>query len=110
MRNDEVNIFDFNPTLGYEQSGFRPAVVISNETFNHYTNFFMVLPITNSDNDFPLHIPLDDRTETRGYILCEHIKSIDRNARKIKRIEALPEDILKKIIAMVNAEIKIEPK
>lgn len=110
VRQGDIIKFDFNPTLGHEQSGFRPALVISNDTFNKYTSFLMVLPITNSDNDFPLHISLDERTKTGGHILCEHIKSIDKGARKIKRIEALPADLLEKVIAMVYAEIRIEPK
>ena len=100
--------FDFNPTIGHEQAGYKPAVVISNETFNRHTNLLIVLPITNSDNEFPLHVPLDSRTKTNGFILCEHPKSIDKTARKIKHIEALPEDIFKKVISIVQAEISIE--
>ena len=101
--------FDFNPILGHEQAGFRPAIVISNETFNKYTDFLIVLPITNSNNEFPLHIQLDERTNTSGYILCEHIKSIDKSARKIKYIENLPKDILERVISMVNAACAVLP-
>lgn len=100
--------FNFNPALGHEQAGYRPAVVISNMTFNKHTNLLIVLPITNSNNKFPLHVPLDGRTKTNGFILCEHLKSIDKTARKVKRIEALPLDIFKKVMAIVKAENSIE--
>ncbi|MBN2558698.1 MAG: type II toxin-antitoxin system PemK/MazF family toxin [Clostridia bacterium] len=98
----------FSPTFGSEQSGYRPAVVISNETFNKHSNLLIVIPITNTDNGFPLHVPLSDGCNTKGFILCEHIKSIDGRARKIKVVEQLPKDILKKVIALVKAEVSFE--
>lgn len=99
---------DFNPIIGHEQVGFRLALVISNETFNKNTGLLIVLPITNTNSDFPLHIPLDNRTKTNGYILCEHIKSIDKVARKATYVETIPDDLLNKVIKMIKAEIKIE--
>jgi mRNA interferase MazF len=108
IKQGDIIKFDFNPTLGHEQSGYRLALVISNETFNRHTNFLIVVPVTNTDSGFPLHIPLDDRTQTTGCILCEHIKTIDKKARVIKKVEELPNDILKQVIAMVNAEMDIE--
>lgn len=108
IKQGDIIKFDFNPTIGHEQAGYRPAVVISNETFNSHTNLLIVLPVTNSNNKFPLHVPLDERTKTIGFILCEHPKSIDQTARKIKMVEALPKDILKKTIKIVKAEISVE--
>lgn len=73
----------FNPQKGHEQAGFRPALVISNNVFNKNTNLAILCPITNTDNKFPLHVALDSRTQTTGVILCEHIKSLDLNAREM---------------------------
>ena len=72
---------NFNPQSGHEQAGYRPAVVISNDVFNEKTKLSIVCPITNTDKHFPLHISLDERTNTTGVILCEHIKSLDLNSR-----------------------------
>jgi len=107
IKQGDIIKFNFNPTLGSEQSGYRPALVVSNEVYNVNTGFLIVLPITSTNNEFPLHIPLDSRTKTNGYILCEHIKSIDRNARKVRYIESLPKDILEHIIKIIEAEIRI---
>ena len=97
---------NFNLQSGHEQAGFRPAVVISNEVFNEKTKLSIVCPITNTNNHFPLHIPLDSRTKTTGVILCEHIKALDLNSRKYQIIEDLPKDILNKVIDIVYAEIE----
>ena len=97
---------NFNPQAGHEQAGYRPAVVISNNIFNKKTNLTIVCPITNTNNKFPLHIPLDSRVKTTGVILCEHIKALDLNTRKYQVVENLPEDTLQRVINTVYAQIE----
>lgn len=97
---------NFNPQAGHEQAGYRPALVVSNKIFNEKTNMVIVCPITNTNNLFPLHIPLDERTETTGVVLCEHIKAVDIKARAYKVIEKAPKDILSKVIDIVFSEIE----
>ncbi|MBP1592114.1 MAG: type II toxin-antitoxin system PemK/MazF family toxin, partial [Oscillospiraceae bacterium] len=45
---------NLNPQRGHEQAGYRPALVVSNDTFNTYAKLAIVCPITNTDNQFPL--------------------------------------------------------
>ena len=97
---------NFNPQSGHEQAGYRPAVVISNNVFNEKAKLSIVCPITNTNNYFPLHIPLDERTKTTGVILCEHIKALDLNSIAYQEIEKLPKDILKQVIDIVYSEIE----
>lgn len=92
---------------GHEQAGNRPAVVISNNFFNAKSNMTIVCPITNTDNKYPLHVPLDDRTRTRGVILCEHVRALDITARQYKIAEHLPKDILQEVINIVYSEIEL---
>lgn len=94
---------NFNPQLGHEQAGYRPALVISNNFFN----VAILCPITTSNNKFPLHIPLDERTQTKVFILCEHLKTVDLNARKHIFVEKIPSDIFKQVYNTVMAEIEI---
>ena len=97
---------NLNPQKGHEQAGYRPAVVISNDFFNQHTNLAILCPITNTNNGFPLHVPLDGRTTTTGVILCEHIKTCDLNARGYVFIEKLPDDILSNVFDIVYSEIE----
>lgn len=106
VKQGDIIKLNFNPQKGHEQAGYRPAVVVSNNFFNEKTNFAILCPVTNTDNKFPLHIPLDSRTTTTGVVLCEHIKSLDLTAREYTIIEKLPKDILQKIIDVVYAEIE----
>lgn len=97
---------NFNPQRGHEQAGYRPALVVSNNIFNEKTNLVIACPITNTDNRFPLHIPLDNRTDTTGVILCEHVKTLDLNARGYKFVEKLPSNILSKVIDVLYAQVE----
>ena len=66
----------------------------------------IVCPITNTNRSFPLHIPLDDRTKTTGFVLWEHIKSIDLEAQSYHYVERIPQDLLEEIISTVFSEIE----
>lgn len=106
VKQGDIIKLNFNPQSGHEQAGFRPAVVISNDFFNEKVNMTIVCPITNTNRPFPLHIPLDDRTKTTGFVLCEHIKSIDLEARSYHYVERIPQDLLVEIISTVFSEIE----
>lgn len=103
----EIIKISFNPQSGHEQAGYRPAVVVSNNDFNRYTKMALVCPITNTNNSFPLHIPLDNRTITTGVVLCEHIRALDVYNRGYTSVELIPEDILEQIINVLYSEIEI---
>jgi len=107
VRQGDIIKLDFTPQAGHEQAGYRPALVVSNDFFNAKTNLAIVCPITNTNNCFPLHIPLDGRTKTTGVILCEHIKALDIQQRQYKIIEQIPNDILQNVIEIVFSEIEI---
>ena len=106
VRQGTIIKINFNPQSGHEQAGYRPAVVISNNIFNQKTNLSIVCPITNTNNYFPLHVPLDERTKTTGVILCEHVKALDLNSRTYQEVEKLPKDILKNVIDIIYSEIE----
>lgn len=81
-----------------KQKGKRPALVVSNNTLNRFTNLTLVCPVTYTDRGFPLHIPLDKKTKTSGVIMCEQVKSLDILARKATFIEHAPKNILDEVV------------
>lgn len=97
---------NFNPQPGHEQAAYRPGLVVSNDFFNEKTNMTIVCPIRNTNNKFPLHVPLDSRTQTTGVILCEQLRSLDIEARGYHFIEMVPGDILENVIDIVFSEIE----
>lgn len=102
----DVVYLDFNPTKGHEQTGFRPAIIISNNIFNVHTKMVMVCPITSNNKYFPTHYCLEDTKNIKGSVLCEHIRSIDYEARNVKFVERLSDNDFISIIALLNACIE----
>lgn len=97
----------FTPKAGHEQEGYRPAIVVSNDEYNRHMNLAIVCPITSTKRNFPLHVPLDKRTRTFGYVMCEQVKALDLDARTYKVVEHVPDDILEKVIDIVLSEVEI---
>ncbi|MDD3122828.1 MAG: type II toxin-antitoxin system PemK/MazF family toxin [Candidatus Izemoplasmatales bacterium] len=100
----DIVIVDFDPSLGSEQKGKRPGVVVSNDIYHKKTNgFVIVVPITSDlAVKYPLHVELDSRTKTYGQIMCEQVKTMDTNARNIKTVEKLPIDLLDKTLKIIR--------
>ena len=99
---------DFDPRSGHEQGGRRPALVISNKTYNENSSVKILVPISNTVSDFPPYLLLDRRTKTTGKILCDHIRTMDIESRRYEFIEMLPLDLLQKVLAIINGLLEIE--
>ena len=109
VKQGDIICLNFDPQTGHEQSGRRPALVISNNSFNQVTKkVAMVCPITKTDKSLPFHIKLDDGMQTTGVVLCDQAKIIDVQARNFEFIEKAPKDIILNIIDIINGFIEIE--
>ena len=75
---------DFDPTVGSEQAGRRPALVVSPAAFTDYTGFAVVCPITSRVRPFPTSVVLPPGLPIAGEILTSHIRSIDTQARLVR--------------------------
>ena len=101
VKQGDIIRINFSPTVGHEQGGYRPAVVVSNDFAISKTNVVYVSPISNNVRQFPLHVALDNRTKTTGEILCEQVKAVDLNVRQYTFVEHLPNDILDKVLTRI---------
>ncbi|HEC30725.1 MAG TPA: type II toxin-antitoxin system PemK/MazF family toxin [Candidatus Yonathbacteria bacterium] len=99
----DIIFVDFSPHKGHEQKGKRPALVTSSNIFNEKTGFLLVCPITMKDNKFPLHTLLPSGISTKGFVLTEHIRSIDFKARKVFFVEKTPDDFLVEILSILES-------
>ena len=91
-----------NPQSGHEQGGRRPALVVSNKDYNKITGLSICCPITNTDNKFPLHVKISE-CATTGFVMIEHMKSLDYKSRQAEFIEKLDEYTLIEILSRINA-------
>lgn len=74
---------DFDPRLGREQGGRRPALVLSPAAFYRASHFAIVCPITSRVRPFSTSVVLPDGLPVAGEVLTSHVRSIDTRARPI---------------------------
>ena len=105
VKQGSIIMVSFDPTVGSEQSGHRPAIVISNNFLISKTNIVSICPITKGQGKTALNVLLDDRTKTQGAILCAHIRSIDIKKRPYSFVEEMPSDKLDEVINIIISAI-----
>lgn len=99
----DIIFFDLNPVKGHEQGGKRPAIVLSSNSFNKLTNMVIVCPITSNTKQFPSHYELQNTKKINGSVLCEHVRSIDFNERKVSFIEKVNDDEYDNILELFTS-------
>ena len=85
----DVILLSLDPTVGHEQGGFRPAVVLSPEYYNNASGLCLVCPITTNIKGYPFEVMLDGTKKTTGVALADQVRSIDWQARKIKIVDRI---------------------
>ena len=101
MKRGDIYTVSLDPTLGHEQQGHRPVLIISPTAFNQATKLPVVLPIT-SGGEFARRlgfaVPLTG-IRTSGIVRCDQPRVLDIEARHGKKVEALPTELLDEVLA-----------
>lgn len=74
---------DFVPQAGHEQSGHRPALVLSPAAYNARTSLMLCCPMTTKVKGYPFEVILVGRKPSA--VLADQVKSLDWKARRAKR-------------------------
>lgn len=92
---------DFDPQAGSEQAGRRPALVLSPLAYHQRTRLALVCPITSRVKGFPFEVPLPPGLAVSGVVLADHVKSIDRAARRLEPAGSVPPAVLQEVLARI---------
>lgn len=99
----DLVVLTFDPQAGHEQMGRRPALVVSVNAFSKATKLAICCPITNSNRKTPFHVPVPQNSGLTGFVMCEQIKAIDYQARKMKRVGSASTEFLNEVLAVIDA-------
>jgi mRNA interferase MazF len=103
-RGDIIKL-NFDPTLGREQAGYRPALIVTTKEFNQATRLALACPITSKIKGFNLEVVLPDGLITSGAVLAFQVKTIDWVERQVKYIESLPDETIEEVISKLQVLI-----
>ncbi len=89
----------FSPQAGSEQAGRRPAIVLTRAAYHQRSRLAIVCPITSRERGWPTEVRLPPGLAVGGVVLVDHVRSIDRDARKVEVIGVAPGEVLDEIDA-----------
>lgn len=93
---------NFSPIRGHEQSGKRPALVISRRLYNEKTSLSIICPITSHAKGYDFEISLPDTSKVRGVVLSDHVRNLDWRARRAVFIERAPNPVVSQVGELIS--------
>jgi len=99
---------DFTPSAGTEQSGHRPALVLSERDFNIATGLAFVCPITSKGKGSSFEVPLPRGAGITGYVLTDHLRSLDWISRNATFKAKIDQETMAEVIGRVEAIMCID--
>lgn len=98
------------PTIGSEQDGIRPVLIVQNNKGNRYSPTTIVIPITSSlsKKELPTHISLDNTKglEKKSMALIEQIRTLDKS-RLLTKITRADKVDLEKVKEAIKKNLNI---
>ncbi len=105
-RRGDLWMVNLNPTIGREQAGTRPALVISVDELNHSAaDLVIALPVTTREKKIRSHVAIDvdeSGLRSRSFIKCEDIRSIS-----VRRLEHRLGSVSTGTLAAVEDRLRI---
>ncbi len=105
MQRGDIYLVDRDPTQGNEQRGRRFVMIVSPKDFNA-KGLAWVVPIMQGGSyaraeGFTVSLATSGM-RTAGVVLCHQIRTLDLKARRGKRVEAAPEEIVEEVMAAIK--------
>jgi mRNA interferase MazF len=97
---------DLYPRTGHEQSGRRPALVLSPKSYNKKTGLCIVCPATRQAKGYAFEVTVTTSNTEKSVILADHVRSIDWKVRKAKFFVKVQPDVLEEAVAKLEALIR----
>lgn len=94
---------DFTPQAGHEQAGRRPALILTPEGYNRKTGLAIACPITGRAKGYPFEVALPEGLPIAGFVLADHVRNIDWQARHAERVGGAGEAILAEVLGKLGA-------
>jgi mRNA interferase MazF len=93
----------FNPQAGHEQSGHRPALVVSSSSYNGKTGLMLCCPMTTQVKGYPFEVVIPG--DRPCAVLADQVKSLGWVARKASLKGRVSHSELTQVLAKISALI-----
>src|SRR5476651_1554104 len=93
---------DFLQPVANEQSGRRPALVLSPRAFNELTGRCIACPITRRDRDWSFHVTIPDADGIGGVVQTDQLRNASWEQRGSRFINKAPAGVLDEVRARLK--------
>lgn len=93
---------DFLPTVGCEQSGKRPAMVLSPLAYNKTVGLMLCCPITSKEKGYPFEVRIPEGFQISGVVLSDQLRSLDWKFRNALLIAKAPRELTDDVLAKLQ--------
>jgi mRNA interferase MazF len=97
---------EFDPQVGREQAGRRPAVVLTPASYNKKTSLMICCPLTSQIKGYPFEV-LVEIDGVQSVVLSDQVKSLDWKIRKAKFKDKVSLDVLVEVRAKAKSLLSI---
>lgn len=97
----DVVWLSFDPQSGHEQSGRRPALVLSKATYNGRLGLAVVCPITSRVKGYPFEGLLPSGLAVGGVVMADQLKSVDWRSRRAEFICVAPSEVVTEVLRLL---------
>jgi len=104
-RRGDLIWLEFNPQAGHEQAGRRPALVVSQDSYNSKVGLALICPITSNVKGYPFEVQLPLGLRIKGVVLADQVRSLDWQARQATLIGRVPPSVLQQVLHKIHAMI-----
>lgn len=105
-RGDAIWI-DLDPRVGREQSGHRPALVLSPEKYNRKMKVAICCPITSGAKRTEFELILPGGFNVRGVVLVYQVRTVDWRERGARFLARVPDEIVEDALRMLASILEI---
>jgi mRNA interferase MazF len=95
----------FAPQAGQEQGGRRPALVVSQGSYNGRVGLALFCPITSRAKGYPFEVELVSGGKAEGVVLSDQVKSLDWRARQAQKFDQVSDAVLSEVSGKIGALI-----
>lgn len=92
----------FNPQVGAEQAGRRPAIVLSPSSYNGKVGLAIFCPITSHKKRYPFEVALPKELPVTGVVLSDQIKSLDWRSRNAQFACQAPQEVMTEVLQKLS--------
>ncbi len=100
VRQGEIWLVRFDPTVGSEIQKTRPAIVLSPGVINDHLNTVIVAPMTTGSRPAGFRVPIDFDGK-HGLIVLDHLRSVDKR-RLVRKLGSAADDTRMMALAVLR--------